>query len=94
MSGPLRCVDGTLIVGDQQIAVEADVGVFLPDTGMWGGILRRVPAWLATSLRGAEEVRLRLPTGQVRRIRPLEATHPTGETLVSLAFVGDGAAPL
>lgn len=93
MDGPLRFIDATLIVGDQQIRVEADVGVFLPDTGMWGGILHHVPARVAAGMRNAEQARLCLPTGQERRIRPLEIADPRGETYVSRPFVGEGTAP-
>ncbi|OUD03108.1 hypothetical protein [Streptomyces swartbergensis] len=93
MDGPFRFIDATLIVGDQQIPVEADLGVFLPGTGMWGGILHHVPARLAAGMRNAGQVRLCLPTGQERRIRPLEIADPRSETYVSMPFVGEGPAP-
>ncbi|WP_158694539.1 hypothetical protein [Streptomyces canus] len=84
----LRCMDAWLFLGDQQIAVEVDLGLLLPDTGVWGGVLRRVPGWLAEVSRDAE-ARLRLPTGDERRIRPLAT--PDGET--SVPFIGEGPAP-
>lgn len=43
MSVHLRCADAWLLLGDQQIAVEVDLGLFLPDAGLWGGVLRHVP---------------------------------------------------
>lgn len=88
MAAQLRCDDAWLLLGDQQIAVEVDLGVFLPDTGLWGGVLRHVPAGLAGAMRDAE-ARLRLPTGQERRIRPLAI--PDDET--SVPFIGEGTAP-
>ncbi|MDH6522134.1 hypothetical protein [Streptomyces sp. SAI-090] len=71
MAGPVHRDDALLLFGDQQVQVEADVGLFLPDTGLWGGFLRDVPAWLPGTMSTAEEVRLRMSTGQERRIRPL-----------------------
>ncbi|PTH90478.1 hypothetical protein C9J60_06080 [Streptomyces sp. A244] len=88
MAPHLRSYDAWLLVGDHQIAVEADLGLFLPDTGVWGGILRHVPGWLAGAMRDAE-ARLRLPTGQECRIRPLAI--PDDET--SVPFIGEGTAP-
>ncbi|MGW4102045.1 hypothetical protein [Streptomyces sp. NPDC004976] len=88
MAAHLRCDDAWLLVCDQQIAVEVDLGLFLPDAALWGGILRHVPGWLAGAMRDAE-ARLRLPTGQERRIRPLAT--PDDET--SVPFIGGGTAP-
>ncbi|MFI2415727.1 hypothetical protein [Streptomyces sp. NPDC018947] len=88
MTTHLRCVDAYLLVGDQEIAVAVDLGLFLPDTGLWGGVVRHVPGWLAGTMRDAE-ARLRLPTGQERRIRPL--ARPDDET--SVPFIGEGTAP-
>ncbi|GAB2768799.1 hypothetical protein [Streptomyces bullii] len=84
-----RCDDALLLVDDQQIAVGADFGVFLPDKGLWGGVLRHVPEWVAAAVKNADEVRLRLPSGHERRIRPLAA--PGDET--SVPFMGEGTAP-
>lgn len=89
MAAPRRFDDTVLLLGDQQIAVEVDVGLFLPDGGLWGGVLRHVPERLANAVRDADDVRLRLPTGQERRIRPLVTTNV--ETCVP--FVGEGTMP-
>ncbi|MFJ7968911.1 hypothetical protein [Streptomyces sp. NPDC096324] len=88
MAAHLRSEDGWLILGDQQIPVEVDLGLFLPDTGLWGGVLQNLPPGLAGTLRDAE-VRLRLQNDQVREIRLLAGPHD--ETSVS--FVGEGEAP-
>ncbi|WP_406840004.1 hypothetical protein ACICHK_34690 [Streptomyces sp. AHU1] len=88
MADHLRSEDGWLILDDQQIAVEVDLGLFLPVTGSWGGVLCNLPPGLAGAIRGTE-VRLRLENGQVRRIRLLAGPHD--ETSVS--FVGEGTAP-
>ncbi len=87
MAARLRCDDAWLLVGDQQIAVKVDLGLFLPDTGLWGGVLH-LPERLAGAMRDAE-ARLRLPTGQERRIRP--RAGPDEET--SVPFIGEGTAP-
>lgn len=50
MSAHLRCADAWLLLGDQQIAVEVDLGLFLPDTGLWGGVLRHV--WNSSGIGG------------------------------------------
>jgi hypothetical protein len=68
--------------------VEVDLGLFLPSTGLWGGVLQNLPAGLAGTLRGAE-VRLRLQNDQIRQIHLLSGPHD--ETSVSL--LGDGKAP-
>ncbi|MFF3885996.1 hypothetical protein [Streptomyces sp. NPDC001914] len=88
MADHLRSEDGWLLVGDQQIAVEVDLGMFLPATGLWGGVLCNLPPGLADTLRGAE-VHLRLQTGPVRQIRLL--TDPHDES--SVTFLGKGTAP-
>ncbi|MEU2718728.1 hypothetical protein [Streptomyces sp. NPDC007205] len=88
MSARLRCDDAWFLLGDQRIAMEVDLGLFLPDTGLWGGVLRHVPVGLADAMRDAE-ARLRLPTGQERRIRPL--AMPNDET--SVPFIGEGTVP-
>ncbi|MFD0551550.1 hypothetical protein ACFQ0X_21965 [Streptomyces rectiviolaceus] len=69
------------------------MGVFLPDTGLWGGILHRVPTWLAVGLPSADQVRLRLPTGQERRVRPLEIAEAIDGRDVSVPFLGEGTVP-
>ncbi|WP_406835315.1 hypothetical protein ACICHK_02080 [Streptomyces sp. AHU1] len=88
MAAHLRSEDGWLLVGDQQIVVEVDLGLFLPDTGLWGGVLHNIPGGLASSMRDVE-ARLRLQTGRVRRIRLLAG--PDDE--MSVAFIGEGTAP-
>ncbi|MFI7020877.1 hypothetical protein [Streptomyces sp. NPDC050164] len=89
MAADLRCDDALLLVDDQQIPVGADLGLFLPDRGLWGGVLRRVPEWVAGAVKNADAVRLRLSSGHERRIRPLGA--PGDET--SVPFIGEGTAP-
>ncbi|WP_406840003.1 hypothetical protein ACICHK_34685 [Streptomyces sp. AHU1] len=86
MADHLRSEDGWLIHGDQQIAVEVDLGLFLPVSGLWGGVLCSLPQGLAGTLRDAE-VRLRLENGEVRQIRLLAGLHE------SVAFLGGGTAP-
>ncbi|MEW2252309.1 hypothetical protein ACFW6K_22385 [Streptomyces sp. NPDC058733] len=88
MAAHLRCDDVLLLLEDQRIAVEVDLGLFLPDTGLWGGVLRRVPRWVAHAMRDAG-ARLRFPSGWERRIRPL--VIPDDET--SVLFIGEGKAP-
>ncbi|MER7404792.1 hypothetical protein ABT373_20415 [Streptomyces sp. NPDC000070] len=88
MSARLRCADAWLILGDQQIAVEVDLALFLPDTGLWGGVLHHVPRRQAGAMREAE-ASLRLPTGEEPRIRPLAI--PDDET--SVPFIGEGPPP-
>ncbi|MGK5693254.1 hypothetical protein ACSNOJ_10175 [Streptomyces sp. URMC 128] len=89
MAADLHRDDALLLVDDQQIAVEVDFGLFLPDKGSWGGVLRRVPEWVAGAVKSADEVRLRLSSGHERRIRPLAV--PDDE--ISVPFVGEGTAP-
>jgi hypothetical protein len=89
MAAYLHRDDALLLVDDQQIAVEVDLGLFLPDKGSWGGVLRRVPQWVAGAVKNADEVRLRLSSGHERRIRPLAA--PGYENYVP--FMGEGTAP-
>ncbi|MFE6365605.1 hypothetical protein ACFVP3_37190 [Streptomyces sp. NPDC057806] len=79
MADRLRCAGTWLLVGDQRIAVEADLGLFLPDRGAWGGFLRQVPGWMADTVQETG-ARLRMPTGQERRTRPLAI--PDDETPV------------
>ncbi|MFF3886185.1 hypothetical protein [Streptomyces sp. NPDC001914] len=88
MADYLRSEDGWIVLDSQQIAVEVDLGMLLPTTGLWGGVLRNVSLGTASTLRGAG-VRLRLESGQVRQIRLL--TGPHDET--SVAFLGEGTAP-
>ncbi|MFB7245617.1 hypothetical protein CW362_09850 [Streptomyces populi] len=88
MAAHLRSEDGWLLVGDRRIVVEVDLGLFLPDTGLWGGVLRNIPRGLASSVRDVE-ARLQLQTGQARRIRLLAG--PDDET--SVPFIGEGSAP-
>ncbi|WP_406840012.1 hypothetical protein ACICHK_34755 [Streptomyces sp. AHU1] len=52
MADHLRSEDGWLILDDQQIAVEVDLGLFLPVTGSWGGVLCNLPPGLAGAIRG------------------------------------------
>ncbi|MFD7246811.1 hypothetical protein [Streptomyces massasporeus] len=89
MADHLLCDDALLLVGDQQIEVQVDVGLFLPDTGSWGGVLRQIPPPLANTVKSATEVRLRMSTGQERRIRLLAGS--SDET--SVPFMGEGTAP-
>ncbi|WP_020123731.1 hypothetical protein [Streptomyces canus] len=89
MRADLRCDDALLFVGDQQIAVEVDLGLFLPDTGVWGGVLNRIPPSMVDQVRSAHEAHVRLSSGQKRRIRPLAA--PIDGT--SVPFMGEGTAP-
>jgi hypothetical protein len=89
MAADLRCDDALLLIDDQQIPVEADLGLFLLDKGLWGGVLRRVPKWVEGAVISADEVRLRLSSGHERRIRPLAA--PGDQT--SVPFIGEGTAP-
>lgn len=83
MADHLSCDDAVLIVGEQQVAVEVDLGVFLSGPPhRWGGILRSVPRSLAIKMRAAETVRLRLSDGQERVIQPLNAAHLSQEAFV------------
>ncbi|MFF2364619.1 hypothetical protein ACFVU0_18235 [Streptomyces sp. NPDC058122] len=88
MADHLSSEHGWLILGDQQIVVEVARGMFLPVTGLWGGVLRNPPRGPAGTMRDAE-IQLRLQTGQVRQIRLLAGPHD--ET--SVAFLGEGTAP-
>ncbi|MEV4790167.1 hypothetical protein AB0K53_32835 [Streptomyces tuirus] len=89
MADHVRSDDALLLFDDQQIEVQADVGLFLPDTGAWGGILRPIPERLADTIRNAEPVCLRMSSGQERPIRLL--TVHADDT--SVPFVGEGTAP-
>lgn len=71
MADHLPCDDALLLFGDQQIDVQVDEGLFLPDTGSWGGVLRQIPKQLAGTVKHASDVRLRMSSGQERRIRLL-----------------------
>ncbi|MGC0400476.1 hypothetical protein RKD27_003120 [Streptomyces sp. SAI-126] len=93
MAGHISCNHATLMVDDRRVAIAVDLGLFLPDTGTWGGIVRRVLTRLAVGLRDADEVRICLPTGEERRIRPLDSVHPSDEAFVSVPFMGEGTAP-
>jgi hypothetical protein len=73
MASDLRCDDAVLLVGDQDFSVEVDLGLFLPDTGVWGGVLRCVPESLAGAVRNMHDLRLCLSSGQERQIRPFPA---------------------
>ena len=89
MVAGLCCDDALLFVGDEQIAVEVDLGLLLPDLGVWGGVLHGIPQQLVDHVRCAHELRVRLSSGQERRIRPLAG--PLDGAAVS--FIGEGTAP-
>ena len=88
MAAYLRCDDVLLLIEEQPIAVEVDLGLFVPATGLWGGVLRRVPRWVAQAMANAD-ARLRSPNGWERRIRPL--VIPDDDT--SVPFIGKGKPP-
>lgn len=70
MAVRLGCGDAQLLLGDQETAVDVDLGgcsCQTPECG--GGVLRNVPPDLAAAVTTADEVRLRLSTGHQRRIR-------------------------
>lgn len=89
MASDLRCDDAVLLVGDQEFSVEVDVSLFLPDAGVWGGVLRCVPESLAGAVRNTHDLRLRLSSGQERQIRALAAV--LDETWIP--FMGEGSVP-
>ncbi|MFF8732068.1 hypothetical protein ACF073_37205 [Streptomyces sp. NPDC015171] len=90
----IYCTDATLIVGDQQVAVEVDLGLLLPGDQMkWGGILRRLSLSLIDQLRGADAVCLRLPDCKERVIHPFEAIPCADDALLSVSFIGQGRPP-
>ncbi|MGW2836066.1 hypothetical protein [Streptomyces sp. NPDC001286] len=95
MAEQMGCFDATLILGDRQCAVEADVCVFTPEQGRWGGILHRVPAELLSLLHEADEIRLRLDAGHKRPIRPLDipVLQPPEGADASVPFIGEGTVP-
>ncbi|MFF3313521.1 hypothetical protein [Streptomyces sp. NPDC002952] len=84
-----------LVVGDQQLVVQADLGVLRPDPeASWGGILRNVPTRLLIDLHVYDDIRLRLPDGQERFIRPLDGIHAEDTDFTPLYFAGEGTPPL
>ncbi|MGI5380875.1 hypothetical protein ACQEV2_43560 [Streptomyces sp. CA-251387] len=83
-----------LVVGDEEIEVEAWLGVFTEGGWpQWGGILRDVPARLTAAVHHGDDVRIHLlPGGHERRIH---AVVPIVEDqgLVEVLFLGTGAVP-
>ncbi|MEV0323035.1 hypothetical protein ACIBKX_32790 [Streptomyces sp. NPDC050658] len=87
--------DGVLLlVGEEQVAVEAHLGDFHPSRlREWGGVLHRVPSRLVLDLDMQDGIRLRLPNGQERSIHPLGIVRDTDEEFVSVYFSGEETLP-
>ncbi|MFF1693695.1 hypothetical protein ACFVXC_08740 [Streptomyces sp. NPDC058257] len=84
----------TLIVGEQQIEVTADLRAFGPrDNRQWDGTLHDVPTQLMHAIEKSDDLRLRLPDDQTRPIWPRDATHAFEEEFASLPISGDGLPP-
>jgi hypothetical protein len=85
-----------LRVGAEEVDVEAWLGVFTEGQWpQWGGILRDVPVRLAAAVHHGDDVRIRLPGGQERRIH---AVVPSVENLedqerIEVLFFGEGSVP-
>lgn len=83
-----------LLVGEEQIPVEAELGVFTPAVKLeWGGLLRGAPLRLATAIRQHDDVRLRFPGEEERRIHPMGRPVPDPQGRLVVFFQGEGMAP-
>ncbi|MFJ8802800.1 hypothetical protein [Streptomyces sp. NPDC102487] len=83
-----------LLVGQEQAAIEADLGVFMPaGERAWGGLLRCVPIRLAAAMQHSGETLLRLPDGQERKIHPAGSPRPDRQGRLVVAFIGEGTIP-
>ncbi|MET9813691.1 hypothetical protein [Streptomyces sp. NPDC006355] len=83
-----------LLAGEEQVAVEAQLGVFTPaGEPEWGGLLRGVPPWLSAVMRQLDDVSLRIPGEEERRIQPAgtPVLDPQGRLVVF--FRGESTAP-
>ncbi|MEV6757277.1 hypothetical protein [Streptomyces sp. NPDC051214] len=85
--------DATLIVGEQQVDVTADLEAIGPARAReWSGTLHDVPTPLIHQMESGP-VRLRLPNGEERRIWPEENTYRHEEETASVPISGDGRPP-
>lgn len=83
-----------LVVGDEQVPVEAELGELTPDgSGQWGGFLRGVPVRLATAVHQGQDARLRLPDGQERGLRPAGVPRMDSQGRLVVPFLGEGTIP-
>jgi hypothetical protein len=83
-----------LLVGEEQVAVQAELGGFTPARDPeWGGVLRGVPPRLAAAMRQLDDVRLRFPSEEVRRVHLAGNPVPDDQGRLVVFFRGEGPPP-
>ncbi|WP_406490509.1 hypothetical protein OHB06_00645 [Streptomyces sp. NBC_01604] len=84
-----------LLVGDEEIEVEAWLGVFPePDRPQWGGVLRDVPGRLVRSAQRGKDARISLlPGGQEHPIHFAATPGTEDQECVEVLFLGVGTSP-
>jgi hypothetical protein len=81
-----------LVVGDEQVPVEAELGELTPAGGWeWGGFLRGMPVRLAAARRQGEDARLRMPDGQEHGLRPAGMPRMDSQGCLVVPFLSEGA---
>ncbi|MFG2707409.1 hypothetical protein [Streptomyces sp. NPDC048386] len=87
-------MSAVLVVGNEQVPVEADLGELTPaDHPQWGGLLRGVPERLAAAMQRGEDARLRWPDGQERSVRLAGVLQTDDPGRLLVAVLGEGTPP-
>ncbi|MBT2419549.1 hypothetical protein J7F01_15420 [Streptomyces sp. ISL-22] len=82
-------------MGEEQVAVQAELGVFTPARDPeWGGLLRGVPPWLAVAMCQLDDVRLRLPGEEERRVHLVGKPVLDDQGRLVVFFRGEGPPPV
>ncbi|MFJ9908926.1 hypothetical protein ACIRVK_39855 [Streptomyces sp. NPDC101152] len=83
-----------LLVGNEQVPVEAELGELTPPKGsQWAGLLHGVPQRLAAAMQRGAEARLCWPDGQERSVRLAGVPHTDAQGHLLVAILGEGALP-
>jgi hypothetical protein len=78
-----------LVVGDEQVPVEAELGELTPaGRWEWGGSLRGMPVRLAAAMRQGEDARLRIPDGQEHGLRPAGMPRMDSQSCLAVPLLG------
>ncbi len=83
-----------LLMGGEQVEIEADLGVFSPGGDSWGGFLRGVPVRLAAAVQRGDDAPIHLRDGQKRLIHPLGPSRLDDQGRLLVPFVGEGTTPV
>ncbi|MBT2394266.1 hypothetical protein J7E87_33905 [Streptomyces sp. ISL-1] len=94
MTSPNYGGDALLIAGELQIPVDARLEVFgIKTEHKWRGILHDIPTQMFFDLQDSDDVRLRMPDGQERRVFLREVTYSHEDEFTSVPISGDGTPP-